>query len=150
MNEYENVQRLDLTFESPRSENGDKYLGYIYETWFVPPSTGNYRFYQTCDDVCDLKIGQSSPGTIDDLLVLLDVSYYSDHRDWWDTRDTNPRKSDWVYLTEGQNYYLKGQHKQNNGGSHMAVAVEIEMADSSEHHHAMKEIQEIKYSIPIV
>ena len=29
----------------------------LYRGWFVPPATTNYRFYNSCDDHCALRLG---------------------------------------------------------------------------------------------
>ena len=65
-----------------------------------------------------------------------------DHRDWWETRRAHwNRISEWISLTEGEHYYLQGHHLESGWGDHFSVAVEIEKADTSGHHHAMKEVQ---------
>jgi len=75
------------------------------------------------------------------------------YRSWATTRRQFFRqyydaKSDWVNLTEGEKYYVEASHREGNGGDHMAVAVEIEQANTTGHHHAMKEVQYISISNP--
>jgi hypothetical protein len=48
--------------------------------------------------------------------------------------------SDWVNLTEGEKYYVEASHLEGSGGDHMSVGVEIEMANSTGYHHAMREV----------
>ena len=39
---------------------------------------------------------------------------------------TTPHRSSQFALTAGRYYQIRGQHKNNDGGSHFTVAVEIE------------------------
>lgn len=52
------------------------------------------------------------------------------------------RITDWIELTEGEHYYMKGEHYDGGGGDHYSVAVEIEATEDSleGHHHSMKEV----------
>lgn len=55
--------------------------------------------------------------------------------------------SEWVNLTKGEKYYMKGIHFDYGGGDHFTVGVEINKTESmniTNHHHAMKEIQHLK------
>jgi hypothetical protein len=49
-------------------------------------------------------------------------------------------------LVKGEKYYIEGRHAEYSGADHMSIGVEIEKADTTGHHHAMKEIQEIGVS----
>jgi hypothetical protein len=44
--------------ESDRMEN-------VFKGWFIPPATTKYRFYMSCDDHCNLKLG-SEPNKIEE------------------------------------------------------------------------------------
>jgi hypothetical protein len=57
------------------------YNGDLYRGWFVPPYTGNYKFWMSCDDKCKLKFGET-PKSTTSLTTLLDISRYSGHRDF--------------------------------------------------------------------
>jgi hypothetical protein len=61
---------------------------------------------------------------------------------YWSDEDTDSTVSEWVNLTEGEEYYFEVNHYTNGWGSdHMAVAVEIEDSGIVGHHHTMKELQ---------
>ena len=57
------------------------------------------------------------------------------------------RISDWVTLSEGQNYYVEGSGIEGTSNDHLSVAVEIEQTAVTGHYHAMKEVQEIGISV---
>jgi hypothetical protein len=61
--EHENTETLALAFESPIDE--DNYIVNLYKGWFIPPATTKYRFYMSCDDHCNLKLG-SEPNKIEE------------------------------------------------------------------------------------
>jgi hypothetical protein len=54
---------LAMSFESPM--NVDDHLVNLYKGWFIPPATTKYRFYMSCDDLCNLKLG-SEPNKIEE------------------------------------------------------------------------------------
>jgi len=121
---YETSQKLSLTMQSPQNEADMS--GNIYKGWFVAPATTNYRFYMTCDDYCSLSIGSTSMDSAEPTEILRNIGSVN-HRDWWETRRPNENRiSEWVSLTEGEHYFLKGNHLEGNGGDHFSVAVEIE------------------------
>ena len=66
---------------------------------------------------------------------------YSDYRDWYETRHSHTVISDWVPLTEGEEYYFEVVTYEGGGGDHMSTAVEIEESGIVDHHHTMKEVQ---------
>ena len=112
-----------MHFASP--VNRGSYDASLYKGWFIPPTTSKYRFYQTCDDHCSLKLGHTEPGSTSNLVTLLDVTEASDHRFYRDP-DGQVRRSEWVELTGGEHYYIEGDMKENSGGDHFTVSVEIE------------------------
>ena len=125
--------------QSPQNEAD--YSGSIYKGWFVAPATTNYRFYMTCDDFCSLSMGTTHMDSAEPTEILKNLGNV-DHRDWWETRRAHwNRISEWISLTEGEHYYLQGHHLESGWGDHFSVAVEIEKADTTGHHHAMKEVQ---------
>jgi len=56
-------------------------------------------------------------------------------------KDRPELQSDWVWLEEGEPYYIEGRMFEAHGGDHFSVAVEIERdSDAEEHPHQMAEI----------
>jgi hypothetical protein len=47
-------------------------------------------------------------------------------------------------MTQGQEYYMEGRYLNHGGRGSFSTAVEIEQSTVVGHHHAMKEIQELK------
>lgn len=117
--------------------------------WFKAPAAGRYRFYMSCDDKCELtfdatnKFDKTSPVTPAPETIAT--------RNWWaewrhyfypvDPDSGHQYISDWLDLEEGEYYKIDGYHMEWTGSDHFTVSVEYEMADSSGHHHARKEIQ---------
>jgi len=79
-----------------------------YYAWFLAPATTRYRFYSVCDDHCWVKLGLT-PGSTADPTTLVDAERATDKRWSW-AEDGTSRVSDWVELTEGEQYYLEGEH----------------------------------------
>jgi hypothetical protein len=86
----------------------ENYYASHYYAWFVPPATTRYRFYVQCDDDCAVKLG-TTPGSVDDPTTILDVHSHTDKRWAW-AEDGVSRVSEWYELTEGEHYYLEGEH----------------------------------------
>jgi len=49
MTDFDNVRRTQ------------HYDGIINSGWFKAPETGNYRFYISCDDMCELLLDETNP-----------------------------------------------------------------------------------------
>ena len=76
-------------------------------------------------------------------------AYKTDNRYWYENTDSTV--SEWVNLTEGEEYYFEVNHYTDGWGSdHMAVAVEIEDSGFVGHHHTMKEVQMVKIGTRII
>jgi len=71
--------RLAPQFETFRDQGA--YTANVFKGWFTPPATGEYRFYQACDDRCALKLAKT-PDQITDLETLLDIDAHTEVR-WY-------------------------------------------------------------------
>ena len=80
--------------------------GSLYKGWFVAPATTNYRFYITCDDNCKLSLGNTTGDAENTTEIAKDYGT-SNYRDWWEASRNQPRISEWVNLTEGEQYYIE-------------------------------------------
>lgn len=118
------------------------YIGNFYQGWFEAPETTNYRFYQSCDDHCYLKFGKT-PNNETDLELLIDNNRWQNWRNYWQEIGGRNLSSDWLALTKGEKYFIEAGHYEGGGGDHFSTAVEIEKANTIDHHQAIKEIQEI-------
>jgi hypothetical protein len=134
---------LDLSAER---NIGDK-ISSFYKNWFVPPETGRYRFYMSCDHQCRMWIAEC-PNTITPLTRMLTINTWTETRAFFSTAYSNNNKkvSDWIHLTKGEPYYMETTYVEYNGGDHMSSGVEFEQTAIVNHHQAMKEIQELKIS----
>lgn len=57
--EWKYTESLMMHFEA-HEKAGNNFVS-LYRGWFTPPATARYRFLQSCDDHCDLKLG-NTPG----------------------------------------------------------------------------------------
>jgi len=89
--------------------NVENYHTNHYYAWFVAPATTRYRFYAVCDDDCAVKLGLTA-GSADEPTTILDVHRSADKRWAWAEQDGVSRVSEWYDLTEGEEYYLEGEH----------------------------------------
>jgi len=135
---YNYTESLNLNFEVPYYQ--DNYLANKMYGWFVAPATTAYRFYQTCDDGCTLKVANTSDNATDPATVIANNGV-SSYRNFFMMGSSSTRKSEWINMTAGQHYYIEAEHVEYAGGDHMTVAVEIEQTAVIGHHHAMKEVQ---------
>jgi len=108
--------------------NAGDYIGNVFKGWFIPPETTNYRFWQACDDWCNVKFG-SAPQTATETTTIIDNNYRWTH--WRDYRkvvgDGTKRHSEWLALEKDKPYYIEASHVEWGGGDHMTVAVEIQV-----------------------
>ena len=112
--------------------------------WFVAPETTRYRFYMTCDDICEIRFSNKS-GSVEtaDVNVILKQDRWTPYRRYFWNISGTPMNSGWHSLTKGEKYYIEARHSEATGGDHLTIGVEIEKADTTGHHHAMKELQYI-------
>jgi len=142
---------LITAFNTP-AKVGDWY-SQSTEGWFIPPKTGKYRFYQTCDNYCEFFLDTTTPDVLtpaNQKMIILnqqwssngdyyrglylpktsrDYDYFFKHYRPHETRDTDPipaYMSSWVDLTAGKKYYMRQFHREWNGDDHASVAVEIQ------------------------
>lgn len=142
---------MSLTFESP--SNHANLLNNQLKAWFIAPETTKYRFYASCDDVCDLYFSKKAGSAAStDIERIIRTSVWMGYRQFWLDRsgwNGTPTMSDWISLTKGEKYYIEGRQSEHSGGDHFSIGVEIEKADTTGHHHAMKEVQEIGVLPPV-
>jgi hypothetical protein len=146
VNNYLNIEdlsrvrdRLAPQFETFRDQ-GD-YTANVFKGWFTPPATGEYRFYQACDDNCALKLG-TTPDQSETTETLLDIHGHTYVRWYYQGGyDGKERISAWKTLTAGQRYYIEAEHQEWTGGDFMTVAVELKQdtLDPDHPHHVMEQ-----------
>jgi hypothetical protein len=116
---------LAMHFEIQETATTD-YMANLFRGWFTPPATGNYRFHQSCDDHCDLRIG-NTPDQETDVTEILNIDHWSEFRRVsYTTHGNADRISDWIPLEAGRKYYIEAAHLNGGGGDHFSTGVEIE------------------------
>jgi hypothetical protein len=99
---------------------GDNYLGKFY-TYFIPPSSGNYRFWIRSDDACQLFMNTNAVNSTDpagkNFLGEL-VAYPGNATTYYPAANGLN-----VSLVGGQRYYLEGLWREGTGGDGMSVTV---------------------------
>jgi len=116
---------LALDLQSERNL-GNK-LSSFYKTWFIPPETGRYRFYMSCDQQCRMWLAEC-PNTITPITELLRLNSWTRAREFFSNHYANGNKkvSDWINLEKGMPYYMEVTYVEYNGNDHMSTGVEFE------------------------
>ena len=121
--------------------------------WFKAPSTGNFKFYMSCDDECKLEFdatnyyGSGSNYVLSNILEQNSWMYFRSYlqNSGWRAKTTNEVKSSSYYLTEGRYYRIRGQHKNHSGNAHFTVSLLAENAftqvNGADHPNGQREIQ---------
>ncbi|XP_022097673.1 fibrocystin-L-like isoform X1 [Acanthaster planci] len=84
--------------------------------FFVPPRTGEYRFFVRGDDLVDLWL--SSTASADNLTK---IAYISSHQQNWHSVDS--QSSEKLTLIGGQSYYMEARHREYGGSDFVQVGV---------------------------
>jgi hypothetical protein len=84
---------------------------------FVPPVSGNWRFYLRSDDASQLFLNPNGPDSAGRLLILQEPGCCGD----W-----NKYASDVYPLVVGQSYYIEMLYKEGGGGDYGKVAALLE------------------------
>ena len=108
--------------------------GVITTGWFKAPETGNYRFYISCDDACELLLDDLAPFSKDDYTApTLDQKAVRHWTGDWRNYQVPPEEdssnqyiSDWIALEKDEFYQIEGYHMEWTGNDHFSVAVEFE------------------------
>lgn len=105
---------LDGGFETP-AEAGDNY-GQRLRGFLVAPVTGNYTFWISGDDACELRLSPDEDPS--KAVVICSVSGYTNYRQW----DKYPtQQSAAIPLVAGRRYAVVALHKEGIGGDHLSV-----------------------------
>jgi hypothetical protein len=103
------------SFEGPvnwRDNYGTRARGYVY-----PPASGNYNFWISGDDFCELWF--STDDNPDNISMIAEVPGWTDSAEWGKYPE---QKSAAIALTAGKKYYIEALHKEAGGGDSLAVA----------------------------
>ena len=93
----------------------EKWVGY-----FKPPRTGEYVFYVSSDDGCEVWL--STDMTEGNKVRVINYSGYTGFRDMLSRTST---RSAAISLVSGQSYYLEIWHSQWSGDTHFSIGVEV-------------------------
>ena len=91
-------------FETIEGDNVMNRFGRRMSGWFKAPTTGQYRFYISCDDQCRLYLNSASPFIAGESLtdrpvgdLIASRNSWSGWRDYWHEPDaSNPHRSEWI------------------------------------------------------
>lgn len=116
-----------------------------FSGWFQPPATGDYRFVLSGDVKVDLYLDSTSPyvaGAVNVTEQMDRIAFITEPTGWrqneYDVEalgSDSKHISDWVSLTENQSYRISAMSEGNPVTSHMAVAVEIKVANTTFENH---------------
>jgi autotransporter-associated beta strand protein len=107
--------RRSLTDFDSVSDYADNY-GSRIRAKFIPPVSGDYKFYVSGDDESRLLFSANATGS--GAAQIANVSGYSSHNEWTKfTSQTSAVKT----LVAGQAVYLEALQKEGGGGDHISV-----------------------------
>ena len=113
---YSPASSEDIDFFDSELNTGDNYgsriAGYVH-----PPETGDYTFWISGDDVCELRLSMTEREA-DAQLIALVSSWTAQYQ--WDS--DAEQMSQTITLEKGKKYYIEALHKENTGSDHIAVA----------------------------
>ena len=112
-------ENLELVFEQPWDYSQYK-VGQIWDGYFKAPATGEYRFYISCDDACQLRLDSASPlsmGAPFNPVTIAIRWWASSWREYMDPPhidDDNQYQSQWIQMTAGEYYKIDAIHTQGS------------------------------------
>ena len=110
-------RRLLTNFESP--VNVTEYYGARVRGYLVAPTTGNYRFLISSDDLSELYL--STDSSVENARKIASVPNWTPYDEWgWFPE----QQSTYIYLEAGKSYYIEALHKEGFGGDFVRVAWE--------------------------
>ena len=101
-------------FEVPQ-DVGDNY-GQRIHGYILAPSTGEYTFWISGDNNCQLFLSSSS--NKDEAVLIAETPEWTGRREW---TKYSSQKSDKIYLESGRYYYISALMKEGTGSDHLAV-----------------------------
>ena len=79
---------------------------YIVDGFKAPAST-NYKFYMSCDDGCELRMGNANMTSANPTLILSNYQAIS-FRDYWEFN--GKLNTTWIALVKDTYYYIEAKH----------------------------------------
>ena len=139
--------QLQTAFEN--SYNNYTRAGISTKGWFKAPATGNYKFYISCDDACQLFLDDANKFDKENYVApdITQIAIRHSNTSWRNyilipSEDSSHQyQSEWIAMEGGEFYAIEGFALQYTGGDHFTVSVEFEQEDTVGHHHANKEVQ---------
>ncbi|QHT70454.1 T9SS type A sorting domain-containing protein [Rhodocytophaga rosea] len=104
-----------LTSFETSPNQGDNY-GERIRGYLCAPYSGNYTFYLSGDDQCELYLSSDEDPT--KKVKIASVATYSGNKEW---NKFSSQKSASLSLVAGKKYYIEALHKEATGGDHLAV-----------------------------
>jgi hypothetical protein len=106
------------SFEAPQNiadNYGQRIKGFV-----CPPVTGNYTFWISGDDNCELWLSTNDQAANKQKIAY--VSGWTSSREW---TKYSSQQSVVKYLTAGQKYYIEALHKESAQGDNLAVGWQL-------------------------
>lgn len=130
-------EKLELVFE--QVTRYDYKVGSVWDGYFKAPVTGEYRFYISCDDACQLRLDSTNHMLMGNTFVPVTIANRNWNSGWRDYRDPpavdddNQYQSQWITMDAGMYYKIDALHTQGSGESHMTASVEIKAPGQQTH-----------------
>jgi hypothetical protein len=110
-----NIQEI-LTTSWDVPQNAFESYGTRLRALIVPPTTGNYTFWISGDDNCQLFL--STDANPANRAIIARVNAWTSWKEW--TKETNQQSAP-IPLVGGQQYYLEALQKEGGGGDSLTV-----------------------------
>ena len=101
---------ISTSFETLNFHSHDYYAQRL-SGWFTAPADGEYRFFVSCDDHCELRLDSTTPYTDGSYTpsptVIASRTWYTGWRNYfYDNTPWDTHKSEWITLVGGESYYI--------------------------------------------
>ncbi|XP_066933949.1 uncharacterized protein [Clytia hemisphaerica] len=106
-------------FLTPSSEWRDQY-GMRMEAYFIPPTTGNYRFRMACDNMCEFNIG-GDDGTTSHKTLVIDMRAHNLYTGMFSFDTYTQQYSGHHHLLKDKQYYVELLLREWGGGDHAEI-----------------------------
>ncbi|XP_065661641.1 uncharacterized protein LOC100198409 isoform X1 [Hydra vulgaris] len=108
-------------FEAPPNA-GDGY-GQRLSTYYKAPTTGEFIFYISCDNECELWISPDTEEIHSNLILELKHGHYTSYRQWH--KYPAEQTSRPIFLAKDQYYFMESFMKEGTGGDDLSVGVQL-------------------------
>jgi len=126
-----------MTSLETRWNSQDEKAMHVFDGWFKAPETGDYRFFIQADDQYKLFLDAANPWdpVNPPTTSLTEIGQQWYFKGWREYHHTDPNQgkfvTDWIQMTGGSYYKIRGVHKDGGGGMFSTVSMEYKKDGST-------------------